>query len=160
VLTEARKNTNATITSTRAIHIFDFTTIKLSTLNKYIYALVCTQIFYSILLCCRSSIKFQDIFLLRSSYVYVSLNLRLYKEKAWDVKMIISKHVIHLYNRTGVIGRPRSLLHFSNQASSNPNVPIMKTVLWSGNSFYIYQPIESRPIYQIEKFRDHVIKQV
>jgi hypothetical protein len=33
------------------------------------------------------------------------------------------------------------------------------TVLWSGNSFSIYQPIGSTPIHQIEIFRDHVIKQ-
>jgi hypothetical protein len=33
------------------------------------------------------------------------------------------------------------------------------TVLWSGNLFSIYQPIESSPIHQIEKFRDHILKQ-
>lgn len=33
------------------------------------------------------------------------------------------------------------------------------TVLWSGNAFYMCQPIEPYPIQQIEKFRDHVIKQ-
>jgi hypothetical protein len=56
-LAETRKNTIVTITSTRAVHFFDFTTIKLCTLNKYIYELVCTQIFYSLLLCCAASNK-------------------------------------------------------------------------------------------------------
>lgn len=36
---------------------------------------------------------------------------------------------------------------------------VRPTVLWSGNAFYVCQPIEPRPIKQIEEFRDHIIKQ-